>query len=214
MPTIDLKSSLAEVSSLESYGMRPHLMTGMLVQLFRAHFASSSTIEEPTLRETLWRADARGGMIVESAARWNPKAAGQAPAVIVKRNRWNVVRRGIGDQLEYYGGGDISGDAYYTTFLQGSHTLFCVAHEANQAERVAAEVYRELIEFGPVIREKLCLDRFVLAGVEEPMKLKETPEALAVPVVVTYTFEESWRLSQEVPVLGGISIEAVLGDSA
>jgi hypothetical protein len=204
-------SDLDDPSSLCSLGLRPHLMTGYLVQLFRAHFVNRSSIEEPSLADWLWKATDPGGIVIESITRWDPRDAMVRPALVVKRNDWQVERLGIDDR--HMGPIPADGYSYYTTFLRGSHTLFCLANEPAEAERLCAEVYRELIQFGPVIRQSLLLHRFVVAEVGAPARVQEAAGSFVVPVSVAYFFEETWRVAPDAPVLKTISLQSIVAES-
>lgn len=194
------------VPNLVSHGLRPYVLTGFLVQHFRQHFADPSLIEEPSLRRQLWGPGDDAGIVVDSATLWDPARAMKRPAVLVKRGAARVTRLGIGDRcMGFVSYGD--GYDYYLTFLVGSHVIFCLGSEAGEAERLSSEVYRELVQFGPIIREALCLHRFVITEIGELGRLpQEAAGGYVVPVTVAYAYEEFWRIEPQVPVLQGVSI--------
>jgi hypothetical protein len=201
-----------DTANLCSYGMRPHLMTGALVQLMRQHFADRQNIEEPSLRDYLWQSADAGNLSVESITRWHPAQSMGRPALVVKRNGWQVQRRGIDDRA--MGTTPLDGFDYYATFIMGSHTLFCICSEPAESERLCAEVYRELMQFGPVIRKYLDLHRFTVAEVGPLAKIQEATGSYAVPVSVAYCFEEAWRIAPDTPVLKRISLTALIQSAA
>jgi hypothetical protein len=208
----DPQLALELVPNLCSYGLRPHVITGFLVQVFRQHFADRTNIEEPSLRDSLWKIQDPTGIVVESITRWDSNKANRRPAIVVKRGPASFLRLGIGDLC--MGWIHESGFDYYLSFMTGSHTLFCIGNEAGEAERLAAEVYREIVQFGPVLRHYLGLHRFVLAEVGQLYRLPEATDGYAVPVSVAYAYEEFWRLEPHVPVLRrftlGTTLEASL----
>jgi hypothetical protein len=210
------ESRIFTPSALCELGMRPHLMTGVIRQLLLQHFADRSNLESDVLREAndegnplgdyLWRAGDTSGILIESVTRWLPDQADGKPAVIIKRNSWSVQRRGINDM--HQGHVVIDGFDRYTTFMSGSHTLFAITQEAGEAELLAAEVYKCLVGFGPIIRKSLQILRFVIAEVGGLAQLKDTPQPqFVVPIVVAYAHEESWALKQHVPRLKKITLE-------
>lgn len=195
-----------------SLGLRPHLITGILVQSMRQHFAAASNIENPALRNLVWDPSPGSSIVVESITRWKPAASGTRPAVVVKRGGVSAISLGINDQLQGYFNDD--GREFYVTFLRGTHTLFCIGSEAGEAEYLGAEVYRELVQFGPVIRRSFQLTKFKLAGIDELHKVEEAPGSYAVPVSIAYVFEDCWVLEPNAPRLKRISLQSLVDGMA
>jgi len=196
----------SKVSSLCSLGMRPQLMTGVLRQLLMQHFADKDNLEEQALRaadadlhDFLWRADDTTGIVIDSVTRWDPGLVERRPAVILKRNSWQNVRMGIGDR--HMGMAGTNGQERYSTFMAGSHTLFCIATEGAETELLAAEVYRTLITFSPEILKSMQLHRFTVMEVSSLSKLQEATDRYVAAVTVAYAHEESWQLNLHGPVL-------------
>jgi len=199
-----------KVSSICSLGMRPLLMTGFLRQVLMEHFAEKRQIEDPSLQEYLWTSGADSSILIESITRWTPESAGARPALIIKRNGWRVERRGINDQLMGVGisqDPDEVGNSFYTTFMHGSHTIFCLALSGGECEKLAAEVYRHLITFTPVIRRELNLHRFLVTEVGPLSGLDESEHHYAVPITVAYAHEESWTIQPHAPKLKRIVLQ-------
>ncbi len=194
--------------SLYSYGPRPYVLTGALVQHFRQHFSDPFCIEEPSLRASLWKPDEATGIVIESITRWDPKAAMKRPAIVIRRGPVQFVRRGIGDLCMGFIVGD-DGIDRYAAFMAGWHSIFCLGNEAGEAERLAAEVYREVLQFGPVLRGCLRLHRLGITELGEVHRLpQEAAGGYAAPVTIAYAYEESWEIVPQVPVLQGVSVEA------
>ena len=191
--------SNGKISDWCSIAPRPHLMTGFFREWFKHHFADVSNIEARQLRGLLWSAMPATKILVESITQWKPENTEKRPAIIIKRNDWSVQRVGIDDRL--MGSVPLTGERYYATYLTGTHTLFCLAGSGTQAEILAGEVYREMIQFGPVIRHELDLMRFAVAGVGGLFELEEARQNYAVPVTVTYAVEERWQLTPYAPTL-------------
>lgn len=200
----------AITSALCSIGPRPHIITGFLRQWFIQHFSKASQIEHPELRGKLWRAIETDTEIeVESVTRWKPAATEFRPAVIISRNDWKVLRLGIDDRMM----GDTwsrTGVEHFATYLEGSHTLFCISSNATEAEILGAEAYREMIQFGPVVRKELALQRFAVVGVGKLFEIEEARSNYAVPVTVAYGIEERWQLLPYAPFLKRITLSAFL----
>ena len=202
------------VSSLCSYGMRPHVMTGLLRQLLVAHFSDPQNIEEPHVRrqlETLgaWRPSDNGlnagGILIESITRWQPATADKRPAVLIKRNSWKWLRIGVGDRS---GANQFEGTTSYSGFWEGSHTLFCMAPAGAETEFLATEVVKFLHTFAPWIREQMNLHQFLVAEVGGAAEVQEVVQGYAVPVTVAYKAEEAWTLQPYAPRLKRIVLKA------
>lgn len=191
-----------------SIGPRAWLLTGFLREWLQQHFSTAGGIEHPELRSLLWRAMDDSPILIESVTRWLPEQTETRPAVVIKRNDWSVDRVGIGDFLQ--GDSDLTGTDHYSILLTGSHTLFCIARNAQQAEILAAEVYREFLQFGPAIRQALDLKRFLVAGAGALALLEEAAQTYVVPVTVGYAFEEKWMLIPHAPVLKRIELRKLL----
>ena len=200
-----------QLSALCSLGPRPHVLTGYLRQWFVAHFAQASQIETPDLRGKLWKAVGTETEIeVESVTRWKPETTEFRPAVVIARNDYKVLRVGINDQMMGANWGDVSGTDHFATYQEGSHTLFCVSSNATEAELLAGEVEREMVQFGPLVRRELDLKRFVVVGLGKLFELEEARSNYAVPVTVACGIEERWKLVPYAPFLKRIVLSAFL----
>ena len=213
-PTNSPEDRIARVSSLCSYGIRPHVMTGLLRQLLIGHFADADQIEEPLLRQKFeetgaWVKDENGinnsGILIESIARWLPNEADNRPAILIKRNSWSWQKTGIGDKAGF----DIaSGATKYHGLWQGSHTLYCLAVNGLEAELLSVEVVKFLQHFGPWIREQMSFMRFFISEIGGMGEVQEVVEGYAVPITVAYVAEEAWELQPAVPRLKRIVLKA------
>lgn len=208
MPTIVPNT----IPSLCSILPRPHLMTGFFRDWFQKHFGDSQNIEAPELRGLLWQAVREAGqcqnILIDSVTRWNPADTEKRPAILIGRNDWEVVRAGIDDRRQ----GDValSGSKLYTCFVKGSHTLFCLGTNGTAAEILSAEVYREMMQFGPAIRQRLDLMRFQVVGVGALFQVEESAEHFAVPVTVAYAAREDWELRPSAPAVKTIGLSLFL----
>jgi hypothetical protein len=208
------ENRVQKVSSLCSYGTRPHVMTGLLRQLLIQHFVDPNNIEEPKLRQKFlevggWKQNENGlndgGILIESITRWLPNDEDKRPAVLIKRNDWAWQRVGIGDKA----GSDYTvGSTNYLGLWEGSHTLYCLSLTGLETELLAIEVVKFLQHFGPWIREQMDLKRFMITQVGGVGEIKEVVQGYAVPVTVSYVAEESWSLQPYAPRLKRIVLKA------
>ena len=185
-----------------SIAPRPHLMTGFFREWFINHFANADNIEAKELRGKLWKAVHSTDIVVESITQWRPDLTQKRPAIIIKRNDWQVNRVTIRDEL--HGKINWDGSKDYAVMVSGSHTLFCIAGKGTEAEILAGEVYRDLMQFAPVIRDELALIKFVVVSVGSLFELEEAKETYGVPVTVSYVAGESWKIIPQAPVLKSI----------
>jgi hypothetical protein len=87
-----------------------------------------------------------------------------------------------------------SGCLVYDTFWLGSHTLFCLAGEGGEVEKLAAEVWGELIAFAGIMRGPANLLRMEVVEVGDVAVLEESSQHFAVPITVAYGFQQGWRV--------------------
>jgi hypothetical protein len=208
------ENRVERVSSLCSYGMRPHVMTGFLRQLLIGHFSDPQNIEDPKVRRHVkelggWKETDSGlnpgGILIESITRWTPNTADKRPAVLIKRNGWQWSSRVVGDRAEtnYY-----TGEVSYSGFWEGSHTLFCLSQSGAETEFLATEVVKFLILFSPLIREQMNFFKFYVSEVGGVGEVQEVTQGYAVPITVAYVAEESWSIQPLAPRLKRIVFKA------
>jgi hypothetical protein len=208
------ENRLPSVSALCGYGMRPHVMTGLLRQLLIGHFSDLENIEEPKLRQQLatvgpWRPNDNGlnngGLLIESITRWNPNTADKRPAILIKRNSWRWQKQGIGDRASE---NVYTGSTTYSGLWEGSHTVICLAQNGVETEFLTTEVVKFLIHFSPLIRDQMALHRFFVAEVGGIGEVQEVIQGYAAPITVAYMAEESWLLQPYAPRLKRVTFKA------
>ncbi|MCA9362064.1 hypothetical protein KC906_01695 [Candidatus Kaiserbacteria bacterium] len=182
-------------------------MTGVFRDILMRHFADPDLIEEPDLRKLIWKPGQDTGILLESSTRWRPELTQFRPGVILKRNAYANVRKGIDDRRQ--GPADILGNDHHVTYWTGSHTLFCIARTGAQVELLGSEVQRELTQFGPAMREVLALLKFRVTELGAIAKLEESQENWVVPVTVGYAYEERWVIRPEAPRLSHLSLSLI-----
>jgi len=210
------ENRVPKVSALCSYGMRPHVMTGLLRQLLLGHFSDPQNIEEPKVRRQIeqlqqWQPEQpenqqiSRGLLIESITRWSPNSADKRPALLIKRNSWSWLKQTIGDKLS---SNPYTGQESYFGFWQGSHTIYCMSGTGAETEFLAAEAVKFLILFSPLIRSQLELHKFFVSEVGGVGEVQEVVQGYAVPVTVTYVAEENWSIQPYVPRLKRIVFKA------
>lgn len=202
------------ISNLCSLGMRPYLMTGILVDLMRRHFVNVGSsilpyVENPDVRQLLWQGQDTTDILIEALMKWEPQTTGKRPAIIVARNDYQNQKVGIGNRL-LGNSQDAQGYEHYETFWVGSHTLFCLAENGAQADLLATEVQRELTQYARPIANTLQLFRFAPYSLGKPILLEESQQHIAVPVTVGVAYAEKWTLRTDALPLRAVSLTALL----
>lgn len=195
----------SRVSQLCDQGNRLLITTGLLRLWLVGHFQQANLEDQDqTIQKMLWSPQATSGILIESITRWRPEMTEKRPGVIIKRNGWKRLRLGIADRM--MGTVESTGQEVYGNFWQGSHTLFCIAGNGAEAEKLATEVFRELNQFGPKFRLAVDLMRFEVTEVGELLLLEEGRQNFVVPIVVAYVSSEAWRVNQETPLLRNLNV--------
>jgi hypothetical protein len=199
------------IPTLCSLGPRPFTMTGFLVQWLRAHFVSLANLTDRDLAQTntqfLWTPSRSTELLIESYTNYDPVAIEKRPAVIVKRGSFRAQRLGINNQM--MGTQTIDGQSQFGNAWLGTHSFFCLAGKGPETEKLAAEVFCELLEFSSEVRRTLNLLRFEVMEVGELAILEEASENFVVPVTVAYAFEHSWVLRPSSPRLRKIDLSVL-----
>lgn len=197
------------ISSICSFGHTPRLMTGIVLQILRQHFADAAHVANRFLRGILqrdgtWRAGADTGLYIEALDVWRPELTEKRPAVVVKEGDWKWLRMAIGDQAGY----DYrSGAEYYAGYWQGTHSVFAIGREPAETQLLAAEVGKLLLFFGPQIMDWMALHRFVMVKLGALRALQESSENYVAPIDVAYVAEERWKTQQDAPRLKRIVLD-------
>lgn len=196
-------------SSLCSLLPRAVLLTGVFRDILTRHFISADQIEDPMLRDVIWKNADDTGILIESVHLWKPQTTEKRPAVIVKRNAYQNQRRGTGDR-RMGPHADREGFEHFVTFWTGSHTLFCLGGSGAQADILAGEVQRHLTQFTDPISVTLGLLRMQVLQAGPVAELEEAQENFVVPITVGYSYEERWVIKPQAPLLSNISTSMIL----
>jgi hypothetical protein len=180
-------------------------MTGFLVKHLQQHFSHSAQLGISPLRNYEWHSGAtRGNILIESLTRWDPAAAGQRPAILIRRNDWQVQPLGIGNRLQ--GDRHVDGRIDYSVMMQGSHSIFCLSVEAAECEELAFEVFQQIMEFSQELRQSLQLMRFLVSSIGRPLPVLESREHFGIPIDLGYCHTHDWSTRQQAPRVGSINL--------
>ena len=168
-------------------------MTGTLRYLLQSHFSVSTNFEFPALATKIWTNDAASTpILIESGLRYTPTKVGKRPALMIHAGKWNWKRMAIG-QAQYIG---TTGTNLYSKQGFGSHIIGCYSPDEGEGECLAAEVYRFLMHYGPVFIQRCALLGFEVEEMSEPTIAPEHQEMIKIAVGMTYSWEESWSITQ------------------
>jgi len=195
-------------SSLLTTGLSPHFVVGALVQLLRDNFSTSQNIQLPELRAYTWSPDLSATRIlIEDVLRYTPQNLGQRPALLVRRNAFQVQNILLGGGGAFTTPETVTQGVEYQVAWSGSVTVFAVGRTGGEAEQLGHEAGAFLRQFGMLIRAKLGLLRFQHLETGAAGKLKESREHFAVPQTFGISYWETWRLSEESPILKRFTIQ-------
>jgi hypothetical protein len=204
-----------EISSLCATGLRPHILTGVLVRLLTSHFSRERGIQDPQLKSYIWKADPRESRIlIEPVWRWLTLGSQMRPALVVKRNALQPRQLALGDGQSVIGDGidetrmPVNEETVSQVAVVGSHTMFAIATVPAQAELLATEVYVRLIQYQQAIQREFLFSRFRVAEVGPLAKLEESSESFVVPVTVAYSFIDAWSVWSAAPFLKRIVVQS------
>lgn len=166
-------------------------LTEALVRWLRGHFSVASRIEYPDLVGRVWTSNREQSPIqICSLAEWNPTESNKRPAILVDRldQERDLAHQAIGDQWQGVRPGN------YWILKTGQHVVYCVGGREGEADLLAAEVERELVRFGPIAQQYLCLMRFRPVKTGRRVQIPEYREHYASPIVCIYAYQDMFRI--------------------
>lgn len=217
---------LDEWSSLCSTGHTPNIVTGMLLRFIQEHFSDPDKIENAALRDNIWVNNPGDttegippkGILIEPIYKWNPIDFQRKLAIYIARNTITTQQLGINDGLTVGLGKDASGELktaegeYHVIGVQGSHSLSCIGRAGAEVEVLGSEVWREIVQFAPVLRRDLKLKRLVVSELSPVSVLQEYDQHFVVTLAVGWYYFEKWRLRPKAPWLKTLEIGARASD--
>lgn len=205
-----------EISSLCTEGLRPSVLTGVILRLITRHFSVERGIQHPKLKSYIWNRDPRTTKIlIVPVWRWLTLSSQLRPAIVVKRNALRPRQLGISDgeavtASEPRSDTDripLNQEAISQIAVAGSHTIFALANEADAAEILSTEVWTRLMQYQQAIQTEFGFHRFRVAEIGPISKLEEASEDFVVPITVAYAYIEAWSVWSSSPFLKRIAFE-------
>lgn len=167
----------------------PRLVTGMVIDTLRQFYASPELIEEPALRDTVFRNADNTGVLIQELTDWRPQNTSKRPAIIIARGdvRKPPEKRAIGNSIQ-------TGKDQFACIFQGDITANCIANTGAQAELLATDVYKNLLYFSTFYKSQLKLGWWELSQIGKISKLEEAQEHFCVPITMEYGYYDIWEI--------------------
>lgn len=177
----------------------------------RYQFGDPGNIENKQLRDNIWTPDIETTRIlIEWVWDDTTKELARRPALLVKDNGIKPTNVGIDHgRTEGVHEATLGGQAYAIP-ITGSHTVFALGREGGEAQLLATEVRRYLMQFAPKIRPDLELIRFQWLGNGPVTHVEEYREHYMVPITFGYAYWEYFELVPETPILKTVKFDNVL----
>lgn len=203
----------SDPSSFLTTGHTPLIVTGWMVQLIRYQFGDPNNIENKQLRDNVWTPDVETThILIEWVWDNTVKELARRPAILVKDNGVKPINIGF-DSGRTGGdphGSELTGSESYTVPIVGSHTVFALGREGGEAQLLATEVRRYIMQFISKIRNDLHLIRLQWLGSGPVAHVEEYREHYMVPITFGYAYWEYFELTPEAPILKTVKFDNAL----
>jgi len=205
-----------EISSLCTTGLKPNILTGIILRLLTRHFSTTKGIQDPQLKSYIWNSDpAQSKILIAPVWRWLTRGMQMRPAIVIKRNALRPRTIALADGQGLVSGFDenkipINQEVTSQIAVAGSHTIFALSTAPTQAELLGTEVALRLIQYQQAIQEEFMFNRFRVAEIGPLAKLEESGETFAVPITVAYAYVDAWTVWSTAPFLKRIVLQSNL----
>lgn len=202
-----------DASALCSTGIRPTIVTGIILRLLQYHFSNPKNIQDPVLQNSLFEIDPKTGTIIGSRIRvkamyeMDVRNLEQKPAILVRRGpadatKFPLMSKSI-THLE--ANGNYRGEDYYVP-IQATHLITCLAEGGMAADRLGEEVFYRMLEFTPAIKNDIKIGDFYVTRMDSPKPLDDSGSTFYVNIQINWNFVHSWTLVPIAPILKKIRI--------
>lgn len=188
----------------------PHIVTGLLLNLVRAHFSDPNNIVDPKMRGYTWvddgeeleNPDIQALIQIEPSYMFNPSTLQQRPSILIERGNFGSQEFLInnGPQMSPDRNGNLKG-VTKTVKLGGQHKIQACAENGMIADRLAEEVYFRMLEYKTVIKQDLNFSDFEVTVLNSLEKVPENQEHWKATVIIVWSFLYSWNVQAVAPVL-------------
>lgn len=197
----------AEISSLCSTGLRPELLTGVVLRILTHHFSREKGISHPQLKSYIWSNNIKDTKInIVPLWRWDTRKAQNRPAIVVKRNALRPKQIALADGASLvhdFNPNKVPSNqpATQQVAMIGSHTIFALSTIPYQAEIIGSEISSRLIQYAQVFQSEFGFHRFRVAEIGALNKVEEASEYFSIPITVAYTYVDAWQVWSTSPYL-------------
>lgn len=190
-----------ECSSLDSTGLRPSVITGVLLRWLQWHFCRADNIRDSSLKSYLWTDDETTKMWILPNFKYDPKLAESRPMILVQDGDMTTKEFGIDHARSAHldEAGNFKGDSYQV-ILTGKHAVHCVSREPMEASRIAEEAFFRMLEYHELILREFRFGEFRVAGLSGLAKKDGAADEYFRTIQVLWSFGHMWTMVSEAPV--------------
>lgn len=187
---------------------RPSQITAYVLWAVRAHFYAPENIQDTSLKELLWRDDAKTSnaitskILIKHVADFDPRDAEQRPALLVRpgpmqSSQMALVNKALTglNKDGYY-----EGESYLRQ-LGGAHAVICLARGGMAADRLVEEVYFALQAYAPSMKQDMRISNFQVGGVDARQKFEGYSDLYGAVIQLQWTAAYRWMLKPIAPIL-------------
>ena len=191
----------------------PYIITGVFLQFTRSHFFSADNIVNDKLKGYLWSDDVDSRVQIEPSYKWEPTHVQQRPGIFFKREQVDVNSNFAMNSGQHTSHMNLNGNhtgADFTNFIQGGHSILCVAGTAAEAENIGFEIFFRYLEYQNPLKKEANLGTLNVIGISAVKKVDENKENWLVSINLSWIYSYDWTLYQEAPILKKVAFSADL----
>lgn len=205
------QDAVPPMSRLRTLLPTPLILTGVIMNLMRLHFADTDNLENALLTPLQWHPDARQTRIyIDASENQRLDVVESVPSVYVKRADVTVERIGIGkDDVSVSGS---SSRPLYQKKLDGIFRIEIESRVKLEAEMLAIEIFMRMLRFAPVIREDIGLGLFQVRSLSEVRAFSKGANATVFRAQVSLGWAHTarWSIVADAPMIKRLSFTANL----
>lgn len=196
-----------EPSALLATGMRPSIVTGVLLQLLRSHFFDVSNIKNTALQVYYWTNDiTTTRMTIEPSYKYDSKVVENNPSVFVTAGEMQIREFALNNQaIHHVDANGLFKGIKHAVLLNGNHDIHCIGQTPLEAQLLSEEVFFRLLEFYPAIKQDLNFSEFKPRALTGINKVQNQAGGDGVhyscTIRVDWIYTYSWTINAITPIL-------------
>lgn len=183
------------------------ILNRLFMRLLKYHFSNPACIFYPAVRQFVYAPDPVVSRISIEMNTTFQLRDDRKPSLVVFRGPQKPRRMVIGDRGER--ANVAGGEERYTRLIDGSHRILCVGTADGFVEDLAQEVFDFLNAASPLLRRDWPLHDFQTVGISQAGVFKDIGDEFGVAIDTAYTYEYSWTIVRDRPVINGAGIDFV-----